>query len=154
MLGNCKQSSGHWVFWFAHHLPNYQGSAHGLHVKLGDAPLVSWSTLFGSMDWEPMSLSEVTINVAIAVYEGISDRDSDGTFLDGTEEIYVSLPPFSGNKGLEKKVFAVQYQDWRSICKAMDWLERRGIHFFGFLFPLASLHWVFARWANRTNDRR
>ena len=50
-----------------------------------------------------MSLSEVTINVAMAVYEGISDRGSAGSFSDGTEEINVSLPPFSGNKGLEKK---------------------------------------------------
>lgn len=80
-----------------------------------------------------MSLREATINVAMAVYEGILDRGLMGYFqMELMKYMSVSLhSSLSRIKGLEKKV--LRYQDRTSICKAV--VEEEGHTLLPFSFP-------------------
>lgn len=75
-----------------------------------------------------MSLKEATINAAMAVYEGISNRGLMGSFRMDLMKTKVSLLPLSRIKGLEKKGFAVPGSSVNMQGRGCYDVERRGTH--------------------------
>lgn len=101
-----------------------------------------------------MSLNEATINAAMAVYEGISNRGLMGSFRMDLMKTNVSLIPLSRIKGLEKKGFAVPGSSVNMQGGSCYSVEKRGIHLLRFLsFPFPCLPFTAEFVQNDTTER-